>query len=339
MRAWLALGGLSLLALSDEAWFSFTLPLALHLALTLLGVGLVALGYRDRWAAIGLFLLGWGHQVSAPGLGEWAVAFLVDFAVYGGFLLHAATPRAPFGSVEAIGRPDPGGGWRMPRWIPNVAWGTQVALLVTLALLHDAWLVAIGAVALGALLLLGRPRLGGWLLAVALHLALWLLVEPNLRLVTLLMWMAAFTFEPAWIRSKPAARHERLFYDGACGLCHRAVRVLVAEDVSGARFRYAPLAGPTFQSEVPAELHGRLPDSILLVTADGELLDKSRAALHAMARLGGLWRLLAWLGEAVPLALRDLAYDAIARRRHRWFSSPDEACPLLPQHLRERFDA
>jgi hypothetical protein len=38
-----------------------------------------------------------------------------------------------------------------------------------------------------------------------------------------------FTFDPAWV--KPfGAETEMIFYDGHCGLCHRAVRFVLAED-------------------------------------------------------------------------------------------------------------
>ena len=39
----------------------------------------------------------------------------------------------------------------------------------------------------------------------------------------------------------------------------------------------------------------------------------------------------------VPRALRDAAYDFVARRRLRWFGRASQACPLVPAHLRGRF--
>jgi predicted DCC family thiol-disulfide oxidoreductase YuxK len=35
--------------------------------------------------------------------------------------------------------------------------------------------------------------------------------------------------------------------------------------------------------------------------------------------------------------MRDAIYDRIARRRHRLFAAPTEACPLIPPALRSRF--
>src|SRR5439155_1323839 len=73
--------------------------------------------------------------------------------------------------------------------------------------------------------------------------------------------------------------------------------------------------------------------------ADGARLARSAAVLHIAACLGGLWRALALVLRAVPAPLRDLGYDAVARVRLRLFARPTEACPLLPPHLRARFDA
>lgn len=117
---------------------------------------------------------------------------------------------------------------------------------------------------------------------------------------------------PAWV-----------LYDGECGLCDRAVRWLVARDRRGA-LRFAPLAGT-----VAAAVRSRHPDtlgageSVVLVEQPGaaseRVLVRSRAALAAVARLGGAWRAVAALLRLLPRPLRDAAYDWVARRRTLWF--------------------
>jgi predicted DCC family thiol-disulfide oxidoreductase YuxK len=131
---------------------------------------------------------------------------------------------------------------------------------------------------------------------------------------------------------------ERIFYDGGCGLCHHTVSFLVRRDRDGSRFRFAPLGGETFEREVPAEARKALPDSLVLQRADGRLLLRSDAALHAMRRLGGGWALLAATLRWVPRFLRDRAYDLVARWRTRIFAPPDGTCPILPPELRRRFE-
>ena len=140
---------------------------------------------------------------------------------------------------------------------------------------------------------------------------------------------------------------DTIYYDGYCGLCHRWVKFVMPRD-DGTRFRFAPLQGPTFTQAVDAETRERLPDSIIVqrhpspATAPGdggepELLTKSTAILHILRRLGGGWRVLSWLGRAVPRPLRDVVYDGVAAVRHRVFARPNDACPMMPPELRSRF--
>ena len=130
---------------------------------------------------------------------------------------------------------------------------------------------------------------------------------------------------------------ETLFYDGTCGLCHRTVRFLLAEDADGRRFRFAPLQGAHFRATLTEAQRRDLPDSLVLLTEDGRVLTRSRAVWHGLLRLGGYWSVLGWIGSLVPPAMGDAAYDLVARARHRLFARPPDACPLTPPHLRDRF--
>jgi predicted DCC family thiol-disulfide oxidoreductase YuxK len=177
-----------------------------------------------------------------------------------------------------------------------------------------------------------------WLAMVGLHCSLVLLVNfADLTAGMLLLHL--FTFNPQWIRPKSAADAEMLFYDGHCGLCHRAVRFVIAEDRSGQAFRFSPLQGELFPTTVAALEHKLLPDSMVLRTADGALLCRSAAVIHVLTRLGGIWRLFAGAGSLIPERVRDMLYDAIARVRHRLFTNPAEVCPIAPRELQARFDA
>jgi predicted DCC family thiol-disulfide oxidoreductase YuxK len=128
-----------------------------------------------------------------------------------------------------------------------------------------------------------------------------------------------------------------LFYDGHCGLCHRSVRFVLARGARGEAFFFAPLQGDTFRQLVSEEPRRQLPDSLVLRTAQGELLTRSAAVLHIAARLGGAWRVLGAIVQVIPRAWRDALYDFIARIRHKLFARPPEICPQVPLHLRARF--
>lgn len=128
---------------------------------------------------------------------------------------------------------------------------------------------------------------------------------------------------------------ERLFYDGSCALCHRAVRFVVARDTRGDAFRYAPLASEAFREAAA----GRdLPDSLVVETRDGRLLARSAAVIHVMSRLPRPWPALARLARVAPTPVLDALYEVVARSRYRLFGREPSACPVIPAELRSRFD-
>jgi predicted DCC family thiol-disulfide oxidoreductase YuxK len=135
-----------------------------------------------------------------------------------------------------------------------------------------------------------------------------------------------------------APQPEILFYDGYCGLCHRAVRFVVAADRKGTLFRFAPLQGGTFQRLVSPEQRATLPDSVVVMTADGKLLARSEALLHILRRLGGAWKALALVLNILPRGFGDFLYDFVARIRYRIFGRRDRLCPVMRPEWRARFD-
>ncbi|HKQ85560.1 MAG TPA: DCC1-like thiol-disulfide oxidoreductase family protein [Candidatus Acidoferrales bacterium] len=127
-----------------------------------------------------------------------------------------------------------------------------------------------------------------------------------------------------------------IFYDGHCGLCHGAVKFVLRRDRTGV-FRFAPLQGATFLRAVPASRQANVPDSIVALTTNGNLLVRSDALIYILRRLGGIWRVLAAIMTIVPGPLRDNIYNLIARVRYRIFGRRDGLCPLVSQQLRDRF--
>jgi predicted DCC family thiol-disulfide oxidoreductase YuxK len=331
-----------------------------------------AAGWRDRWMALVVCgALACLHAWDLREFNPWRCLVVIVL------VLHACLPPKPFGSFDARGRVDPNGGWTFPRGIHCAAWVTLAlgyCFLGASMFLHERffdgtilahilresfarptflreWLLALPsgclklvtwtAIALEfaflplALYRLTRPWI--WLALLCLQLASIALFDSSGLFLGMVM-VHFFTFDPGWIAGRGARSVERVYYDGHCGLCHRTVRFLLAEDVDGSRFRFAALQGATCAARIAPERRAELPDSVVVETADGKLLVKSAAVLHLLARLGGLWRVLGAAGSIVPRGVRDLAYDGVARIRLRLFAAPAEACPLSPPALRERFD-
>jgi predicted DCC family thiol-disulfide oxidoreductase YuxK len=127
-----------------------------------------------------------------------------------------------------------------------------------------------------------------------------------------------------------------VLFDGYCSLCDGAVRFIVARDPT-ARFRFAALQSEAAQSRLrAARAPSVLPDSVLLLDAEG-LHVRSEAALRIARQLRAPWPLLARVASIVPRRWRDALYDMVARRRYAWFGrrdscrlpTPDEATRFL----------
>ena len=116
------------------------------------------------------------------------------------------------------------------------------------------------------------------------------------------------------------------------------MKFVLRHDRGGRALRFAPLQGETFLARVAAERRAGLPDSVVVLTRDGELLVRSAAFLHIFRRLGGGWGVLADVLGVIPRGLRDLVYDFIARIRYRVFGKREDLCPIVPAELRARFD-
>jgi predicted DCC family thiol-disulfide oxidoreductase YuxK len=330
-----------------------------------------AIGFWDRAASVGLWylsacFLGRNPLIANPGLPY--IGWLL--------LAHSFLPAAPYGSWAARKRSNPGGGWKMtpsiylaawilmalgytysgfmklnsPSWIDGSAMArvlenplARLGLLRTLLLSSPAILLRIGtwlALALelsfAPLALFRRARPWIWLGALFMHLGLFGLIS-FFDLTAGMVILHLFTFNPEWIKADTAVREEELFFDGHCGLCHRAVRFVLAEDTKAA-FRFAPLQGETFGARLPVERPSNLPDSVVVLTDKGALLARSDAFVHILRRLGGGWTILAKILSAIPRGLRDLVYDFVARIRYRLFGRRDNLCPVVPPNLRARFD-
>jgi predicted DCC family thiol-disulfide oxidoreductase YuxK len=197
-----------------------------------------------------------------------------------------------------------------------------------------------GALALelsfGPLALFRRARPWIWSAMLLLHLGLFLLISfPDLTAGMVMLHL--FTFDPAWIPAVQANAREYIFYDGQCGLCHHVVRFVIAEDVDGTKFRFAPLQGSSLESFVRANERAGLPDSVIVRTTDGSLLTRSAAFVHILRRLGGAWRVIAVTVALLPHLLVDAAYDSIARIRYVIFGRRTNSCPVVSPELRIRF--
>jgi predicted DCC family thiol-disulfide oxidoreductase YuxK len=125
-----------------------------------------------------------------------------------------------------------------------------------------------------------------------------------------------------------------VLFDGVCNVCNGSVLFIIKRDAQS-KLKFASL-----QSEYGAEQMKRfnLPpsalDSVLLIK-NGQLFQKSNAALEIARMLDGMWPVM-YAFKIVPIFIRDFFYDWIAKNRYRWFGKKDECMIPTPQ-VKARF--
>lgn len=289
---------------------------------------LLAIGLFDRFAAIflGYAAFHFGNDVGQS-LPLWAV-----------LAVHAALPTAPYGSWPSRKRNDPDGGWEFPVWLSVAVWIGLGVWYLCQGFDRTPVVDWGGArwvpVVMGVVALLSGPRPTLWGI-LTLTTSAFVVVEGLPTAGVELLLLHAVAFQPAWVDCRRGSSSETVFFDGECGLCHRFVRFVLAEDVG--RFRFAPLQGQTIRTALTEEERAGLPDSIVVQTDAGELLVRSRAALHVLRQLGGLWTAIAVVLRVVPVSISDAVYIGVARVRKQLFRQPAGLCPLVAPGLRDRF--
>jgi predicted DCC family thiol-disulfide oxidoreductase YuxK len=128
-----------------------------------------------------------------------------------------------------------------------------------------------------------------------------------------------------------------LLFDGECGLCTRIVQLVLRADRKGT-LCFASLQGEFARKIIARAAELRAVDSMALLEAtaagDYHVSVRSEAALRLARYLGFPWMLFG-LARVIPRPVRDRVYDAIARRRHRWFA-PALTCQLPTPEQQKR---
>ena len=125
-----------------------------------------------------------------------------------------------------------------------------------------------------------------------------------------------------------------LLFDGVCNLCNGSVQFIINRDPEGI-FQFAAL-----QSDVGQQLlkHFNLPEkelnSVVLIQ-NGQCYTHSDAPLQIAKKMGGWLRILT-VFQPVPVVIRNIVYNWIARNRYRWFGR-QESCMVPTPELRQRF--
>ncbi|WAC08645.1 MAG: DCC1-like thiol-disulfide oxidoreductase family protein [Thermodesulfobacteriota bacterium] len=125
-----------------------------------------------------------------------------------------------------------------------------------------------------------------------------------------------------------------VIFDGVCKLCAHSVRFILNHE-SEPTLRFTPLQCP-LGARLMRELGFNPVDAkTFILISDGRPYVKSDAVIRLARYFRQPWKLLGAI-KIIPRAIRNWAYDAVARNRYRWFGQFD-TCMVPPPELKARF--
>ncbi len=291
-------------------------------------------------------------------------------------IAHILMPVRPYGSWSARRLIIAAGAWRMPRILHSVAWCLLAVAYASSAMLKYAsddwlsgqimaWKIDSGTIRLtaesdlmemlppGALVVIActmmcvefafaplalsrplRPLIWAWTLI--FHQAF---IEATFfgQMNLGILMLHVFCFDPAWIKPRFQGTTDTIVYNGQCGLCHRFVRFVLAEDWSGTSFRFTPRQLLASQPPAGMPTAAHLAGGIIVLTEQGATLARSTAVLHVMHRLGGMWAVIADGLKLTPRPIRDLLFRLSATLGRRLCRRPVDLWPTADPQEHRRF--
>ena len=124
-----------------------------------------------------------------------------------------------------------------------------------------------------------------------------------------------------------------LLFDGECGFCNKSLQFFIRHEKNKKMF-FAPLKSAVGEEVKTYFEIGNKTDSLILIR-DYSAYIKSCAALRLTLYMKGLWPLMC-VFLIIPPFLRNIIYDAIAKRRMKIFGRV-ESCSLIPNEDKVRF--
>jgi predicted DCC family thiol-disulfide oxidoreductase YuxK len=125
-----------------------------------------------------------------------------------------------------------------------------------------------------------------------------------------------------------------LIFDGECNLCNNWVKLVLRFDKKQ-RFKFCSL-----QSEQGRKLIGdqisleTLPQTVVLIENE-KLYTHSTAALRVVQQLAFPVSMLV-VFKIIPVKVRDVVYNWIARNRYKWFGK-QQSCRIPEPEIMHRF--
>ncbi len=126
--------------------------------------------------------------------------------------------------------------------------------------------------------------------------------------------------EKVWVKSET---NPVILYDGACLFCSYSLKWILQRDEKEA-FWFGSLQKITQGN----------PETVIVVQAN-QVYSKSTAIIKILQNLGGFYSVCASIFMMIPLSVRDIVYDWIAKYRHTW-KKDTSTCERLVSQWKNR---
>ncbi|MCP1145419.1 thiol-disulfide oxidoreductase DCC family protein [Lysinibacillus endophyticus] len=124
-----------------------------------------------------------------------------------------------------------------------------------------------------------------------------------------------------------------VLFDGECNFCSQSVQFIIKRD-KRIQFKFASLQSTSGRELVEKHNIPKTIDSVVLVDND-RAYTKSSAVLRIALGLDRYWKLL-YVFLLVPVPLRNIIYDIIAKNRHKLLKQ-NNACMVPSKEDLDRF--
>ena len=113
-----------------------------------------------------------------------------------------------------------------------------------------------------------------------------------------------------------------LFLDGDCGLCHRLAIFIDKRMKKSANIGYRPNSSDDAKRVIASMPSSYIKSDTVYLIRNGKPYMKSSAAIRCLLYMKWHYRVLYPFCWIVPLPLRNIAYNIVARFRHKIFKRP-----------------
>lgn len=126
-----------------------------------------------------------------------------------------------------------------------------------------------------------------------------------------------------------------ILFDGICNLCNSSVQYVIKQDSKDV-FRFVALQSELGQKILKhIGIFDKSIDSIVVYQPGIAYYYKSAALIEITKSLQGIFH-YGLLFKILPISLRDIVYDYIAKNRYRWYGKK-ESCMIPTPELKTKF--